>query len=216
MELLIRPYQPADRAAVRAVSCETADRGGSIEPILRDRELVADLLTGYYTDSDPAATWVAEAGVGVVGYLTGCLDTRRYHRAMRWSIAPHALMAAVWRGALGSAQLWRVAGASLSTWQGGGFRRRIPLARFPAHLHVNVSHAFRGQHVGRRLVEQFLSQARAAGAGGVHASVRGDNPAACRFFEAMGFTVISRHPVVWPEGTAYRSHEALMYGRALS
>ena len=75
--LLIRVYRPDDRDAVRTVACDTADRGEPVEGFFRDREVFADLLTRYYTDWEPQSLWVAEAEGRVIGYLTGCLDTRR-------------------------------------------------------------------------------------------------------------------------------------------
>lgn len=212
----IRRYAPFDRAAIRAICCDTANRGEPLDPLLSDRELAADLLTRYYTDDDPTATWVAGVGGRVIGYLTGCLDTQRYEQLMSRRVVPQAVMEAIGRGALASSQAWRFVGAGLQTWVRGGFGPHAPLKRFPAHLHVNIRQGFRGQEVGRRLVERFVLQARTAGVDGVHARVRGDNPAACRFFEALGFRALRRHPVVWPDGAGYLAHEAVLYGRPLS
>ncbi len=216
IRVIIRRYEELDRALIRAICCDTANRGEPLDPLLSDRELVADLLTRYYTDDDPAGTWVAESGGRVIGYLTGCLDTRRYEQLMSQRVVPQAVMEAIGRGALASSQAWRFIGAGLQTWVRGGFGPHASLERFPAHLHVNVLRGFRGQDVGRRLVDGFVLQAREAGVGGIHARVRGDNPAACRFFEALGFQVLSRHPVVWPDGAGYLAYEAVLYGRPLS
>ena len=92
MGLTIRPYRQADRHAVRAIVCDTAERGGPVERFFHDREVFADLLTRYYTDWEPGSLWVAERDAWVVGYLTGCLDTRRYHRVMAWRIIPMAVL----------------------------------------------------------------------------------------------------------------------------
>jgi GNAT superfamily N-acetyltransferase len=40
--------------------------------------------------------------------------------------------------------------------------------RFPAHLHVNIAPAFRGEGLGRALVERFCNNAQAAGCPGAH------------------------------------------------
>ena len=212
---VIRLYEPRDREAVRRIGCDTADRGEPVERFFADRELVADLLTDYYTDYEPQAAWVAEYEGEVVGYLTGCLDTRAYWRFMTWRVVPRALWKAVGRGRLWSPKTWRLLSAGIKTFQQGGFRREIPVDRFPAHLHVNVQAGLRGQGMGRRLVEQFIAQARAAGVPGIHASVRGDNVPACNLFEALGFVALSRHPVMMPHGEAYQQHDAILYGKPL-
>ncbi len=79
-------------------------------------------------------------------------------------------------------------------------------ARFPAHLHVNLAEAWRGQGVGRMLVEAFCSHAQAAGARGVHVFT-GRGMRNVRFYEAAGFGQVGSVP--WT-GT-----EIIMLGRRL-
>ena len=212
-EVVIRAYTAVDRDAVRTIACETADRGEPMEHFFPDRVVFADLLTSYYTEYDSRALWVAVHDGRVIGYLTGCLDSRHYGRVMTWRVIPQAVWKALAHGLLLSAQAWRSAGAGLRTWWGGELRRQISFEDYPAHLHVNVQQGFRGQQIGRRLVERFLEQARSAGASGVHAAVRGDNEAACRFFARVGFTELYRHHIVFPLDA---SHESLIYGKRLT
>ncbi len=212
-DVLIRPYRPADRVAVRHLCCETADRGNPVESILPQRELVADLMTRYYTDDEPDATWVADAGGRVVGYLTGTVRPRRCAWLNYWWVAPRSVARGLLRGALGQRQTWRVLGAAVTTWLRGGFDRRVPLADYPCHLHINIEQAFRGQQVGRRLVERFLAQVRAAGQTGVHVAVREDNPPARRLFERLGFAELSRHPFIQPHGASWSVTSMVVYVR---
>ena len=214
-EVLIRSYEPRDRSAVRVICCETADRGGPIERVLSDREVVADFLTRYYTDYEPAASWVAEQEGRVIGYLTGSLDSRRYWRVTRWRIGPAVTIHALRRGMLWRWETWRLLCAALITCWRGGFSRYVPLDRYPTHLHVNVRQGYRAQHVGRRLLERFVAQVKDAGRRGIHASVREDNAPACRLFERMGFAVLSRHPVTLPDETGFRAYHTVIYGKTL-
>ena len=211
----IRPYTAADRQALRTLACETADRGEPVERFFGDRETFADLVTRYYTDYEPRAVWVAEAQQQLIGYLTGCFDTRRYHQRMTWPVVPSALVGAMVRGALWSRQTWRIGWASLATWQQGGWRRTISFERFPAHLHLNIDRAFRGQQIGHRLIEHFSAQAKASGVAGIHVAVRADNVPSCRFFEGLGFTALHRYPVTRPEATAYIVQDSSVYAKSL-
>ena len=120
----IRPFDPRDRAAVRALACDTADRGEPIGRLFPDRELLADLLTCYYTDEEPDALWVAEDDREVVGYLTGCLRTTRYARLMAQRIVPGSLARALWRGTFASGQIWRVIGAGRCREKAAVYRGR--------------------------------------------------------------------------------------------
>ncbi len=213
--VVVRPYEPRDRAAVRQICCDTADVGKPLGALFPDREVVADVVTRYYTDVESQATWVAVCQDRVIGYLTGCLDSRRYQQVMTWRVVPRALMKGVLRGALGFPHTWRLLGAATQTWRRGGFDRRIALEAYPAHLHINLQQDFRGQHVGRQLVERFIEQVKATGKRGIHVGVNGENVVACRFFEQLGFTLLSRHPVVPPTGDAARHHETVIYGKSL-
>ena len=214
-DVLIRLSTPADRPAIRRLCWETGDRGRPLEAVYSDRETVADVLTGYYTDEEATATWVAESQGRVIGYLTGCLDSVRYRHVMMWRVIPRMIGQAIRRGALGHPQTWRLLRAILVTWRRGGFDRAISLDRYPAHLHLNLQDGFRGRQIGRRLLEQFLSQARRRRVAGIHVAVSSVNPHACRFFERMGFTVLSRSPSVTLGAAANAARETIFYGLRL-
>jgi GNAT superfamily N-acetyltransferase len=63
--------------------------------------------------------------------------------------------------------------------------------RFPAHLHVNVAAGFRSQGIGRRLIERFAEDAKAAGAPGVHV-VTSAGAANVAFYRRNGFAEVAR------------------------
>jgi ribosomal protein S18 acetylase RimI-like enzyme len=190
----IRPYAPRDRSALRQICSDTADSGQPIERIFPDREVFADLLTNYYTQSEPQSAFVADNNGEVVGYLTGCVNTKRFFRVMTWRIVPVIFVKALFRGALCHPQTVRLFRANIGLWLKGGHRTGPALDGYPAHLHVNLKDGFRGQHIGQQLVEAFCKHARAAGAAGVHAGVNAENERAYRFFEGMGFTELYREP----------------------
>jgi hypothetical protein len=69
--LVIRGYQPSDRAAVRDLCCRTGFLGNAIDPVYQDRELFADFLTTWYTDHEPESSFVLEIKGEICGYLLG-------------------------------------------------------------------------------------------------------------------------------------------------
>ena len=214
-QAIVRPYEPRDRESVRRLCCDTADRGQPVESFYDDREVFADLLTRYYTDYEPGASWVAESSGRVVGYLTGCLNSRRYQRIVFYRIAPAAIIRAIGRGALSSGQSWRWIKAALRTLQSGDLRWRSQGSDYPAHLHINIEEGFRGQQIGQRLVERFLDQARAARSRGIYAAIRSDNVRSRAFFERFGFTELSRYQIFIPNGASERASETVVYGKQL-
>ncbi|MBI3996406.1 MAG: GNAT family N-acetyltransferase [Candidatus Omnitrophica bacterium] len=212
---MIRLYRPSDAAAIRQIAFETADRGQSMTHMLDDRELIADVLVDYYRRYEPETLWVAESEDRVVGYLTGSLKSGQYRQRMAWNILPAAAGQAVARGLLWQRQSWRLARAGVDTWWRGGLGRDVDLKRYPAHLHINIKEGFRSQRLGHALVERFMAQAAGAGLRGVHAGVREDNVGACGFFKRMGFTALTRHPVVLPTRDSYQLHYTIIYGKTL-
>ncbi len=215
MDIVIRPYQLLDRPAIRQICADAADMGEPVERIFSDREVFADIITSYYTDFEPQSLWVAEAEGEVVGYLSGCLDSRRFLRAMIWRIAPKVLLRALLRGVFLHRQTIRFIIAMLKSFKLGGFKRSIPFDKYPAHLHIDIKHDFRNKKIGQSLMEKFFTQAKSSGIPGVYLTTRQDNTTACRFFERIGFSLLARYPLVIPQPSNFQIIYSLLYVKKL-
>ena len=180
-----------------------------------DREFAADLVTRYYTDFEPEMSWVAEIGGQVAGYLTGALDTRRYHRIMALRVVPLAVVRGVFRGMLFRAKTWRMLGAVPRNLRRYRERRRQSLADYPAHLHVDILAAHRGKGLGSELLQHFFEALERRGIPGVHATVRGDNPAGRSFFERRGFRPVGQYAMAMMVEGSLRDVQVLIYGKRL-
>jgi len=196
----IRPYEPRDRESVRSICCDTADGGEPVENFFPDREVFADLLTSYYTDYEPESCWVGDSGGKVVGYVTGCLGTRRFSRVMAFAVAPRLVVKVFRREVLKYPQSKEFIRSNFGLWL--RHRASVSLDEYPSHLHVNLRPGFRSKGLGGELVRRFLEQAKAAGSCGVHASVREDSERARKFFENLGFQPAGRRPVRVRNGTS--------------
>jgi GNAT superfamily N-acetyltransferase len=213
---VIRPYTPADREAVREIACDTADHGEPVENFFSDRQLIADVLTRYYTDIDSRAVWIAEERGQVVGYLTGALDTFACQKVMFRKVILPAVGGALGRGLLFRGETWRLIESGLATFFSGGHRRGIPLDLYPAHLHINLRKGERGRGIGRGLMERYLQQLKEEGIPGVHAVVDGGNIPVRRFLEALGYKAISRQSVFFPQKESLRRGETIVFARKTS
>jgi ribosomal protein S18 acetylase RimI-like enzyme len=193
--MIVRPYRPADREAVRAICHQTGYMGATAEWFWRDRASFADLFTGYYTDVEPesAQVVVAERADGappgtVVGYLLGALDAARVPGVAE-VLLPHVLgrlvafrpgtAGVVWRGLLDVAA--EVAGGR------GIPEDRYSDPRYPSHFHLDLLPPARGHGVGQRLVGSWLESLRSAGSPGCHLETLAENAGAVAFFGRMGF-----------------------------
>jgi ribosomal protein S18 acetylase RimI-like enzyme len=209
--IALRLYRPEDRPQVREIACATAGGEKSIENFFHDREAIADLLMRYYTDYEPGALWVAASGSLVVGYLTGCLDTKKYLRLLIRKILPKTMAAAVARGALWRLETWRLLAGLVGTSLAGG-RPKVDLDARPAHLHINLRQGFRGRGIGTQLMDSFKQQVEQAGGAGIHLLAAGDNEPGHRFFEAQGFRRLGEWPIFLPEGGWFRRASTVAYG----
>lgn len=180
----LRPYEAADRARVREICCATGFLGDPVAWFWRDAESFADVFSRYYTDEEPESLLVAVRGGRVEGYLFGCVDAARAD-----GVQSAALRVALSRGLPlrpGTAGFfWRSAFDVLRDRAGAGAELRD--ARWPAHLHVNLTPDLRGRGVGAALMTGWLERLRAQGVAGVHLTTWAENEAALAFFERMGF-----------------------------
>jgi len=186
-----------------------------VEVIFYDRELVADLLTRYYTDNEPGSLWIGEVEDKVVGYLSGCLNSRFASSRLKRSILPRVLLKGISRGALTRWDTWRVLGALLQTLIASLVQPTFPSRDYPTHLHINLLRDYRGLGIGERLVNRFIDQVRTAGFYGIHVNVRADNLPARRFFEQQGFIPLLRFPYFLPRAGKLLRTERIIYVREI-
>jgi len=212
----IRFFQTHDRAIIRAICCAAADRGGAVEGIFPDKEIAADFLTAYYTDYEPQSCLVAVFDGDVVGYLTGCVDNRRYGLLMGSYLLPKILVCAFFRGALFRPEFWSLAQAAFKNWRRWFSWRRDSFHSHQGHLHIGISETFRHKGIGEQLVNAFLNHARRSAVSQLEASVHQGNVFGCRFFERMGFYVAHRHHMWMARGSKFEQYQAFNYVKDVS
>jgi ribosomal protein S18 acetylase RimI-like enzyme len=186
-----------DRADVLRIGAETAFFGQPADILMEDRAIYSDFFYAYYTDVWGEWCWVACAGQTVVGFLTGCPQTGAGYNPWLASIAPGAM----WRFLRGYYRLGprtvRYIQAVAGAWLRQEFTH-VDVERYPAHLHVNVSAAWRGKGLGAALLQTFLQQLREGGVPGVHLNTTSANEAACALYEKLGFQLLqSRAMAMW-------------------
>lgn len=214
VNLEVRPYQAGDREALFKIGAETAFFGAPIEAYMEDRRPFLDAFYAYYTDYEPEHAWVACVDHQVVGFLTGCTDTKRSEKIMRQKLVPGVVWNVLrWRYKLGP-KVWRYTREIV----GAGLRGEFPPAdvgRFPAHLHINLADGFRGLGLGRRLMEAYLAQLKKLGIAGVHLHTTSLNEAACRLYEASGFRIWAARPTRMWRYLVDRAVENRCYAREI-
>ncbi len=193
----MRPYLATDRERVRFVCFQTGFLGQPIAWQWRDSASFADMFSGYYTDEEPESASVVEVDGVVAGYLLGCVDTRRAW-APEAVAARHVLRRGLLVRAGTAGVLWRAVADEvperarhlLRGRNGSGPGRNAPevdLARWPAHLHIDLLPEARGQGAGRLLIDGWLDRLRGDGVAGCHLHTFAENSSAIAFFASVGF-----------------------------
>ncbi len=212
--LSIRPYETADRPSLMKIAADTAFFGDPIEKYLDDRRIFQDYFYAYYTDYEPEHAWVAVTDQEVVGFLTGCFNTIIQLSTTKNKLLPRVL----WRMFTGRYKL------GTKTW---AYYRNLRLAqrpentplvnlqRYPAHLHINVDHNWRGCGIGYHLMQIFLDQLMYAGVEGVHLGTSSENEAACRLYSKLGFELLDSKPTRQWEALIDRPVYTRIYGLRL-
>lgn len=185
---VVRRYEPKDRAAVRGICCETALMGEPASAFFDDNEVLADALTGYYTDYEPGSSFVAEDGGRIVGYLIGSLDIEKMEKIFAARIAAPLLAKAIRRGVFLNRKSSRfifniLAGMATGEFSAPRFRKD-----YPATLHINILKEHRRAGIGRMLVGAYLDHLRSYGAAGVHFATMSEK--AGEFFSSIGFRLL--------------------------
>jgi ribosomal protein S18 acetylase RimI-like enzyme len=192
MDTIIRPYQASDQATLLEISAETAYFGDPVEAFLEDRRLYNDAFARYYIEYETAMVWVAEGSMGLSGFLLGCADTSTHNRHWRNYILDKVLINVL----RGKYRLGRqTAGFAFGMLAGMIRNEAVPgdLSEYPAHLQIDVKKGFRGEGVGRRLIEAYLGQLRELNVSGVHLGTTSHNQAACHLYEKAGFQLLDEH-----------------------
>jgi ribosomal protein S18 acetylase RimI-like enzyme len=196
MALRIRRYTSGDHDAVYDICVRTAEAGGDARGKYHSDDLMPDLFAGPYVFLEPRFAFVLDDGERAVGYVIGTPDTAAFARAYRerwiprlagrYQVPPEPpvtpddeMLALHYR-------------PERLLWPG--------LARYPAHLHIDLLPAVQGHGHGRELIDTFCASVAAAGAAGVHVSVVTANTRALGFYDRIGFT---RLPVDDPGPVAY-------------
>lgn len=180
---MIRPYRPADRAAIYDICVRTADTGGDARGQYSTDDLMGDLFAGPYVHLEPELAFVLDDDGKAVGYVVGTADTAEFVKRY----------AAEWIPLLGDRYPVpppppRTAEQDMVALHYNPSRMLVAgVEGYPAHLHIDLLPPYQGKGHGRRLIEQFTG---AAAAPGVHVAMVTANVAARGFYDRIGFEVL--------------------------
>lgn len=188
----LRHAREADHPMLNRVCLLTGNSGEDGTDLQDDPDLLGLAYAVPYQVRDPDFAFVLEDDGGVCGYVLGTPDTAGF---VAW-------LDAVWYPPL-RARL-RNPGPDAALWQNSDWVRwRIcgpiappsaDMARYPAHLHIDLLPRARGKGIGRAMIGRQLRALAEAGCPGVHLEVATKNLRAQDFYRKLGFQLTATHP----------------------
>lgn len=190
---IIRPYQPADKDAIRALCCETGFFGQPIDIIFQDRKWFADLNTGYYLRCEPELCFVAEANKQLIGYVLGCGRPLKYTFLFYTLIAPPLFFKALIKS------LFRIYDKKSRDYIMKlilkGSRERPKKPSRAAHFHINIRQGFRKKGVGKALVRSLFKDFLKRGINNVYGKLfHAENLRDESFYTSHGALIFDKKP----------------------
>jgi len=183
----IRNYQIEDRDIVRKISLESIFLGENRGSIFDD-EILADLLTIYFTDYEPLSCFVAVKGNQVIGYIMGAQDVRKMRRLTKYKIVPRLIYKALGRRQLLRRNNLILTKNIISSYLKGEFISPDFSKEYPATLHINIRAEDRRKNLGSLLVDYFLDFIKKKNIRGVHFGVMSES--AKDFFIKLNFNIL--------------------------
>ena len=212
-DIVIRAYEPRDRAALRVLCFETSFLG---QPRLfvDSAEITADVLSLYFTDCEPESSFVACAGEELIGYLIGARDVRRLSRVFSSRIFFSVLGKSIASGVFFQPKSLRFVYYCGVSFFKGEFLPKPLRREYPALLHINVRRDFRGQGVGRSLLGRFMEYLTGEQVFGVHVSTLEEQGK--DFFLKQGFKILYSSPKTFLRYRLGRGVTQYILGKSLS
>jgi len=183
----IRNYQIEDRDIIRKISLESIFLGENRASIFDD-EILADILTIYFTDYESLSRFVAVKDNQVIGYIMGTQDVQKMRRIMKYKIIPRLIYKALYRRQLLHRNNLILLKNIISSYLKGEFISPDYSKEYPATLHINITEEYRRQNIGSLLVDYFLDFLKRKNIRGIHFGVMSES--AKKFFLKLNFNLL--------------------------
>ena len=182
--VVLRPYRESDLEALYEICLVTGDSGQDASPLHNDRKVIGELYAAPYGVLEPEHVFVAEDDEGVAGYVVGTHDTAEFEARLEreWWPRLRRHYADVALESLTATDRMRVTAINEP-----GANPADIVARYPAHIHMNLLPRLRGQRVGSGLLQAWIEQAKADGVGGIHLGANAKNSGGVAFWTKSGF-----------------------------
>ena len=188
MSVIVRPYQPHDREALRQIAYDTALMGRSAGIFFDGEEFFKDALTLYFAEHEPHSAWVAEKNGVIAGYVVAARDESKMKKVFLTNILPGLIVDFLRSGMIFKVSNLRLFKGVVAGWFAGELQSPDFSADYPAVLHINIRDGMRGSGAGTALMNVLLDVFRRDGVKGVRIATMSEKGAS--FFRKHGFSLL--------------------------
>lgn len=182
----IRRFEAKDLDACYAISLATGLAGRDASHLYRDPRMMGQIYIAPYALLEPGLTLVVEDEAGVAGFVAGTEDTVAWENRLQRDWWPSLRKQ--------YADPSDVPAAEWTADQHRAFMIHHPapvpptlVARYPAHLHMNLLPRLQRRGIGSKLLQTWLDIACRRGARAFHIGVNRENTDAIQFWRARAF-----------------------------
>jgi GNAT superfamily N-acetyltransferase len=185
----LRAFESDDLDAVYAIALATGDAGKDASHLYEDPRLIGNIYAAPYALLRPELMLVAADDIGVVGYVTGAVDTAAWEVLLEQDWWPRLRRDYADPDA-----------ASRDGWTADQFRaftihhpRPTPAAlveAYPAHLHMNLLARAQRRGIGSAMLEAWFDLPACRDIAAAHVGVSRTNSGGLAFWGALGFEAL--------------------------
>ena len=186
MAMKIRGYRPEDYETLYDICVQTGAAGKNATNLFNNPELLGDIYVGPYLRLASSMIFVAEDEEGVAGYVLGVLDSEDWANRLEQDWWP-SLRARYQLDPANETDLMVADRGCLEAIHNPHQTPPEIVARYPAHIHLNLLPRIQGKGVGGIMLKRWFDIAIHHGVRSVHLGVSTHNRRGIAFWQKHGF-----------------------------
>ncbi|MFH1053269.1 MAG: GNAT family N-acetyltransferase [Candidatus Woesearchaeota archaeon] len=191
LNVKIRNFEKKDESDIRRLCVATAFFGNSFQAFIEDPNIYADFATDllYYSPESCFVAIVEENGEEkVIGYLIGCLDSRKYYTQLKsqtnWLLLKK-LLTGKYKITFKTLRYLFLSALHLF------FKAIERPYDYPANLHIGIDVNYRSLGVGKKLMAKFHKYVKYNNVNKIHINTTTGHQLAIKFYEKLGYKIHS-------------------------
>ena len=188
MQFEIRKYHPTDLTALYKICLLTGNSGKDGTELFSDSDLLGHFYAAPYAVFEPEICFVVTNNNKPCGYIIGTKDSQKFYEKCEKDWFPILRTRYPLRD--DNDKSWD---SRIIKRIHDGHKVKPELAKYPAHLHIDLLPETQGQGIGRKIMDVFINELKNQNVSALHLEVGKANQGAIKFYEKLGFEIIKEY-----------------------